>query len=50
MTDEQIFFRYHRPADPAQNPGEIMAFPRNPDSYWLDDYLDEGLAAVANSR
>lgn len=50
MTDEQIFFRYHRPADPAQNPGEIMVFPRNPDSYWLDDYLEDNLAAVANSH
>ena len=50
MTNEQIFFRYHRPADLTQNPGEIMACTRNPDSYWLDDYLDDGPVAVANSR
>jgi KamA family protein len=50
MTGEQIFFRYHRPADSSQDPGEIIAFPRNPDSYWLDDYLEDTPIAVANSR
>ncbi len=49
LSDEQIFFRYHRPADPAQDPGEIIAFPRNPEAYWLEDYLGEDSAA-ANDR
>jgi KamA family protein len=40
LTEDQIFFRYHRPADPEQNPGEIIACGRNPQGYWLDDYLD----------
>lgn len=50
LTDEQIFFRYHRPVDPEQDPGEIIACQRNPDGYWFDDYFEEAPAAVANSR
>ncbi len=50
MSDEQIFFRYHRPADPDQDPGEIIAYQRNPDSYWLDDYPENTPAVVVNSR
>ncbi|ABA89626.1 radical SAM domain iron-sulfur cluster-binding oxidoreductase [Syntrophotalea carbinolica DSM 2380] len=40
LTDDQVFFRYHRPADPQQNLGELLAFPRNPEAFWLDDYTD----------
>ncbi len=50
LTDEQIFFRYHRPADPEQDPGAIIACQRDPDGYWFDDYFDDVPAAVANSR
>lgn len=39
MTDEQVFFRYHRSADPEEK-GRFMAFLRDPDAYWLDDYLE----------
>jgi lysine 2,3-aminomutase len=38
LTEDQIFFRYHRPADSNQSPGEIIPCERNPDGYWLDDY------------
>ncbi len=50
LTDEQIFFRYHRPADPEQDPGEIIAYQRNPEGYWFDDYLEASPAAVVNGR
>jgi lysine 2,3-aminomutase len=42
LTEEQIFFRYHRPADPGQSPGEIIVRERNPEGYWLEDYLENG--------
>ncbi|HOP41527.1 MAG TPA: KamA family radical SAM protein [Geobacteraceae bacterium] len=50
MTEEQIFFRYHRPADPEQDPGEIIACQRNPEAYWFDDYLEDTPMAVAYGR
>jgi L-lysine 2,3-aminomutase len=40
LSEDQIFFRYHRPADPGQDPGEIIACDRNPQGFWLEDYLD----------
>ena len=48
MTEEQIFFRYHRPADPEQDTGKIIACPRNPSGYWFDDYQEESPAAAVN--
>lgn len=39
LTEDQIFFRYHRSPDPDRNPGEIIVCERNPEGYWLDDYL-----------
>ena len=40
LTKDQIFFRYHRPADPHQRLDELLAFERNPQAYWLDDYTE----------
>lgn len=40
LTDDHVFFRYHRPADPQQNLGELLVFPRNPEAFWLDDYTE----------
>ena len=39
MTDEHIFFRYHRSADPEMK-ARIMVFRRNPEAYWFDDYQE----------
>lgn len=50
MTEDQIFFRYHRPADPEQDPGEIIALQRNPEAYWFDDYLEEIPIAASYGR
>ena len=36
-TDENIYLRYHRAADP-QEKARFMIFKRNPDAYWFDDY------------
>lgn len=36
-TDEHVFLRYHRAADPQQI-GDFMVFKSNPDAYWFDDY------------
>jgi hypothetical protein len=35
---DNIYLRYHRAAD-AENQGRLLVFKRNPDAYWLDDYL-----------
>ncbi len=40
MSDEFIFFRYHRAADEA-NEGRLLMAMRNPSAYWLDDYETE---------
>jgi KamA family protein len=40
MTEEHIFFRYHRPADLEQRLGELLAFERNSNACWLEDYTD----------
>ena len=37
MTEEFIYFKYHRAAC-DEDSGHFMAFKRNPDAYWLDDY------------
>jgi len=37
LSDEEIYFRYHRAADPADR-GRVLIFPRNPEARWLDDY------------
>ncbi|MBD3289352.1 KamA family radical SAM protein [candidate division KSB1 bacterium] len=36
-TDEHVFFRYHRAAEPQQK-ARFMVFKRNPNAYWYDDY------------
>jgi KamA family protein len=48
LTGEQVFFRYHRPADPHQGIGKLLAFARNPEAYWLDDYTEMG--TLSNER
>ena len=47
-TEENIFFRYHRAANP-QEKARFMIFNRNSEAYWFDDY-DEivGEYAVEN--
>jgi lysine 2,3-aminomutase len=37
QTEQHIYFKYHRAADDADS-GRFLAFTRNPDAYWLDDY------------
>lgn len=36
-TEDSVFFRYHRAADPRHNE-RFMVFRRNPEAYWFDDY------------
>jgi len=43
-TEELMFFRYHRAADPHQK-GRFMVFARNPEATWFDDYLRDGEVA-----
>jgi len=38
LTPDQIFFKFHRAARNG-NSGKFMAFKRNPDAYWFDDYI-----------
>ncbi len=38
-TENLIFFRYHRAADPG-NAGRFMIFKRNPSAHWFDDYTE----------
>jgi len=37
MTADEIYFKYHRAADDSDS-GKFLAFKRNPQAYWLDDY------------
>jgi lysine 2,3-aminomutase len=37
LTGQYIYFKYHRAADDADS-GRFLAFKRNPDAYWFDDY------------
>ena len=37
MTEEFTYFKYHRSACDGDS-GRFLAFRRNPDAYWLDDY------------
>jgi L-lysine 2,3-aminomutase len=37
MTEEQIFFKYARAANSEDN-ARFLAFYRNPDAAWFDDY------------
>ncbi len=36
-SDEQVYFRYHRAANPEEK-ARFMAFKSNPEAYWFDDY------------
>jgi KamA family protein len=37
LTRDQVFFKYHRAAKNSDS-GRFLAFKRNPEAYWLDDY------------
>jgi KamA family protein len=37
LDNQNIYFKYHRPANP-EDTGKIMIFPKNPQAYWFDDY------------
>ncbi len=39
LTHDLIFFKYHRSAR-REDSGRFLAFKRNPDAYWFDDYSD----------
>ena len=39
LLEDQIVFRYHRAAK-AEMQGHVMAFRRNPDAQWFDDYVE----------
>ncbi|MEM7112062.1 MAG: KamA family radical SAM protein [Chloroflexota bacterium] len=39
LHDDHIYLRYHRAAD-AEKRGKLLVFKRNPNAYWLDDYLE----------
>jgi len=39
MTEEQIFFKYARSANPEDN-ARFLAFCRNPNATWFDDYKE----------
>ncbi len=38
-SSENVFFRYHRAADP-ENAGKFMIYRRNPEAHWFDDYTE----------
>ncbi len=38
LTADQVFFRYHRAAYANQRLDEVLAFGRNPEAHWFDDY------------
>ncbi len=39
LTQDQIFFKFHRAARNG-NSGKFMAFKRNPNAFWFDDYIE----------
>lgn len=40
LTEEYIVFKFHRAAD-NRNTGKVLVYHRNPEAYWLDDYVEE---------
>jgi L-lysine 2,3-aminomutase len=36
-TNEHLYFRYHRAANPKEK-ARFIVFERNPEAYWFDDY------------
>ncbi len=49
LTEDQVFFRYHRAAENGDS-GRFMAFKRNPDAYWFDDYEEAKTEQVIDCR
>jgi hypothetical protein len=39
MTDEHIFFKFHRAANPREKAYTVV-FKRNPEAFWYDDYKE----------
>ena len=39
MSDDYIYFRYHRAANPEEK-SRLLVYHRNPNAYWLDDYAE----------
>ena len=39
LTEENVFFRYHRAADPEEK-ARFLVFRRDPEAFWLDDYVE----------
>ncbi|PIQ97292.1 MAG: KamA family radical SAM protein [Nitrospinae bacterium CG11_big_fil_rev_8_21_14_0_20_56_8] len=37
LTGTEIYFKYHRAAEPQES-ARFLAFKRNPDAFWFDDY------------
>ncbi len=55
VDPEMVYFRFHRAADPARI-GRLLAYRRNPEATWFDDYRDavidcnrEGVAATTDA-
>jgi lysine 2,3-aminomutase len=49
MTEEAVFFRYHRAACDKDS-GQLMAFKRNPDACWFDDYDEDIQDSLVNTH
>ncbi len=47
-TEDHVFMRYHRAADP-QAKARFLVFDSNPEAYWFDDY-DEELAEYSKDK
>ncbi len=46
MDDDRIYMKYHRAAQDSDS-GKFMIFPRNPQAYWLDDYVPAAMNSSA---
>lgn len=42
-TEDQVFFRYHRAADPSRESG-FLVYRSNPEALWFDDYVEREVA------
>jgi lysine 2,3-aminomutase len=41
--DDHIFFKYHQAVD-QRDASRILIYRSNPDAYWLDDYVEQGVS------
>jgi len=50
LDEEQIYFKFHRAAEKTNN-SRFLAFRRNPEAYWIDDYEEAAQEfALAQAR